>query len=158
VLVSSGAVDKPAHVITRYSLREGRMPLRILLAEDNLVNQKLASRLLENQGHMVVVAADGAQALGTLEKQAFDLVLMDAQMPVMDGFECTAAIRRLEENTREHIPIIAMTAHAMVGDRQRCLEAGMDGYIAKPVHAHELFETIETVLAHAEAVAAEQAS
>jgi PAS domain S-box-containing protein len=149
VLASRDGVAKPAQVITRHTLREGRMPLRILLAEDNLVNQKVASRLLENQGHMVVVAGDGAQALDTLEKQSFDLVLMDAQMPVMDGFETTAAIRRLEENTRAHIPIIAMTAHAMVGDRQRCLRAGMDGYIAKPVHAHELFETIETVLAHA---------
>jgi two-component system, sensor histidine kinase and response regulator len=102
------------------------------------------------------VAPDGAQALETLAKQSFDLVLMDAQMPVMDGFEATAAIRRLEEATGAHIPIIAMTAHAMVGDRQRCLQAGMDGYIAKPVHAHELFETIETVLAHAAKHAAEQ--
>jgi len=147
VLASSDGVAKPAQVITRHTLREGRHQLRILLAEDNLVNQKLASRLLENQGHTVVVAADGAQALNNLETQSFDLVLMDAQMPVMDGFEATAAIRRLEENTRAHIPIIAMTAHAMVGDRQRCLQAGMDGYIAKPVHAHELFETIESVLA-----------
>jgi two-component system, sensor histidine kinase and response regulator len=105
---------------------------------------------------LVVVAPDGAQALDILAKESFDLVLMDAQMPVMDGFEATAAIRRLEEATRVHIPIIAMTAHAMVGDRQRCLQAGMDGYIAKPVHAHELFETIETVLAHAERSAAEQ--
>jgi signal transduction histidine kinase/DNA-binding response OmpR family regulator len=151
VLALSDGVAKSNQVITRYTLREGKLPLRILLAEDNVVNQKLASRLLEIQGHMVVVAADGAQALDTLEKQSFDLILMDAQMPVMDGFECTAAIRRLEQNTRAHIPIIAMTAHAMVGDRQRCLQAGMDGYIAKPVHAHELFETIETVLAHAEA-------
>ena len=140
----AGSSDHAAHAA------RGPSPLRILLAEDNLVNQKLASRLLENQGHVVVVAADGAQALNTLAKQSFDLVLMDAQMPVMDGFEATAAIRRLEEATRAHIPIIAMTAHAMVGDRQRCLQAGMDGYIAKPVHAHELFETIETVLAHAE--------
>ncbi len=155
VLSSCEDVVKKTQVITRYTLREGRLPLRILLAEDNLVNQKLASRLLENQGHMVVVAGDGAQAVDTLEKQSFDLVLMDAQMPVMDGFEATAAIRRLEQNTRAHIPIIAMTAHAMVGDRQRCLQAGMDGYIAKPVHANELFETIETVLAHAEMVAAE---
>jgi two-component system, sensor histidine kinase and response regulator len=154
VLTSRDGAGQTTQVITRHSLREGRLPLRILLAEDNLVNQKLASRLLEKQGHLVVVAADGAQALGTLEKQSFDLVLMDAQMPVMDGFECTAAIRRLEENTRRHIPIIAMTAHAMVGDRKRCLEAGMDGYIAKPVHAHELYETIETVLAHAEQGAA----
>jgi PAS domain S-box-containing protein len=157
VLALHEGIAEPAHVITRHSLREGRLPLRILLAEDNLVNQKLASRLLENQGHTVVVAADGAQALGTLEKQNFDLVLMDAQMPLMDGFECTAAIRRLEQATRAHIPIIAMTAHAMVGDRQRCLQAGMDGYIAKPVHAHELFETIEMVLAHVEKAAPDPA-
>ncbi len=85
-----------------------------------------------------------------MERQSFDLILMDAQMPHMDGFEATAAIRRMEEATGAHIPIIAMTAHAMVGDRQRCLEAGMDGYISKPVHPHELFETIEAVLAHAE--------
>jgi two-component system sensor histidine kinase/response regulator len=148
VLVDYEGAPKAVQVITRHTLREGRLPLRILLAEDNLVNQKLASRLLENQGHMVVVACDGERALETLEKQSFDLVLMDAQMPVMDGFETTAAIRRLEEKTRAHLPIIAMTAHAMVGDRQRCLEAGMDGYVAKPVSAHELFETIETVLAH----------
>jgi two-component system, sensor histidine kinase and response regulator len=147
VLACRPGAAKPDLVITRHTLREGRLPLRILLAEDNLVNQKLASRILENQGHIVMVAADGAQALNALEKQNFDLVLMDAQMPVMDGFECTAAIRRLEEATRAHIPIIAMTAHAMVGDRQRCLQAGMDGYIAKPIHAHELVETIESVLA-----------
>ncbi|HEX5229299.1 MAG TPA: response regulator [Bryobacteraceae bacterium] len=147
VLAVRTGAPQPAHVITRHSLRENRVPLRILLAEDNVVNQKLASRMLENQGHVVAVAADGAQALNMLDKATFDLVLMDAQMPVMDGFEATAAIRRLEESTRAHIPIIAMTAHAMVGDRQRCLDAGMDGYLAKPVHAHELFETIETVLA-----------
>jgi two-component system, sensor histidine kinase and response regulator len=146
ILAPSSGAAPPKQVITRHTLHEGRHPLRILLAEDNLVNQKLASRLLENQGHTVVVAADGAQALNTFEKQAFDLVLMDAQMPVMDGFQTTAAIRRLERATRSHTPIIAMTAHAMVGDRQRCLQAGMDGYIAKPVHAHELFETIESVL------------
>jgi CheY-like chemotaxis protein len=147
VLALRPDAEHPAPVITRHSLREGRVPLRILLAEDNHVNQKLASRILEKQGHVVEVAPDGAKALEMLDKQNFDLVLMDAQMPVMDGFEATAAIRRLEEHTRAHIPIIAMTAHAMVGDRQRCLQAGMDGYIAKPVHADDLFETIETVLA-----------
>ena len=147
VLASRSSEQKAAQVITRHSLREGRLPLRVLIAEDNAINQKLASRLLENQGHSVVVAADGAQALQALAHESFDLILMDAQMPVMDGFEATAAIRRLEENTRTHIPIIAMTAHAMVGDRQRCLKAGMDGYIPKPVHAQELFETIDTVLA-----------
>jgi two-component system sensor histidine kinase/response regulator len=143
-------VMKPAAVITRHTLREGHFPLRILLAEDNVVNQRLACRLLENHGHIAVVASNGVEVLETLERQSFDLILMDAQMPQMDGFEATAAIRRLEQATRAHIPIIAMTAHAMVGDRQRCLAAGMDGYIAKPVHAHELFETIETVLAHAD--------
>ena len=149
VLSTRSGADKPVKVVTRHTLREDRAPLKILLAEDNAVNQKLASRLLENQGHSVVVAIDGAQALAFLEKQNFDLILMDAQMPIMDGFEATAAIRHLEEATRAHIPIVAMTAHAMVGDRQRCLDAGMDGYIAKPIHARELFETIETVLAAA---------
>jgi PAS domain S-box-containing protein len=156
VLSAHEGVAKPAAVITRHTLREGHLPLRILLAEDNVVNQKLACRLLENHGDVVVVAGNGVQLLETLERQSFDLILMDAQMPQMDGFEATAAIRRLERATRAHIPIIAMTAHAMVGDRKRCLEAGMDGYIAKPVHAHELFETIETVLAHARQGAAEQ--
>jgi two-component system sensor histidine kinase/response regulator len=157
VLSAHEGVAKPTAVITRHTLREGRAPLRILLAEDNVVNQKVACRLLENHGDIVVVAATGVQVLGMLEQQSFDLILMDAQMPQMDGFEATAAIRRLEQATRTHIPIIAMTAHAMVGDRQRCLDAGMDGYIAKPVHAHELFDTIETVLAHAGKGAQEQA-
>jgi two-component system, sensor histidine kinase and response regulator len=148
VIASQGSAVRPAQVITRHSLREGRLPLRILLAEDNVVNQKLASRLLENRGHIVTLACDGTRALEALEKQPFDLVLMDVQMPVMDGLEATAAIRRREANTGAHVPVIAMTAHAMVGDRQRFLESGMDGYIAKPVHAHELFEAIESVLAH----------
>jgi PAS domain S-box-containing protein len=156
VLSAHEGVAKPAAVITRHTLREGHLPLRILLAEDNVVNQKLACRLLENHGDIAVVATNGLQVLERLERESFDLILMDAQMPQMDGFEATAAIRRLEQATRAHIPIIAMTAHAMVGDRKRCLEAGMDGYIAKPVHAHELFETIETVLAHAQQGAAEQ--
>jgi two-component system sensor histidine kinase/response regulator len=156
VLSAHEGAAKPSAVITRHTLRERRLPLRVLLAEDNIVNQKLACRLLENHGDIAVVAATGVEVLATLERQSFDLILMDAQMPQMDGFEATAAIRRMEQATRAHIPIIAMTAHAMVGDRQRCLEAGMDGYIAKPVHAHELFETIETVLAHAVQSAAEQ--
>ncbi|MBV9771169.1 MAG: response regulator, partial [Bryobacterales bacterium] len=149
VLPSSAAEVKPVQVITRHSLREGRVPLRVLLAEDNVVNQRLALRLLENHGHLVVVANDGAQAVENYKKQSFDVILMDAQMPIMDGFEATAAIRSLEEKTGAHIPIVAMTAHAMAGDRQRCLAAGMDGYIAKPVRPYELFETIESVLVHA---------
>jgi len=117
--------------------------LRILLAEDNLVNQKLASRLLEKRGHRVVVTGDGGEALAALEKQVFDVVLMDVQMPKMDGFEATAIIRSGEKTTGKHIPIIAMTAHAMKGDRERCLEVGMDGYVSKPIQPEELFRAVE---------------
>jgi len=133
-------------LVTRHTLRESRKQLRILLAEDNAVNQVLAVRLLEKQGHTVTVAGDGRVALAALEKQAFDLVLMDVQMPVMDGFEATAGIRSQEKATGAHIPIIAMTAHAMKGDRERCLAAGMDGYIAKPIQPKELYETLERFL------------
>jgi len=121
-------------------------PLRILLAEDSLVNQKLAVGLLERVGHSVVVANNGQEALGAAESQPFDLVLMDVQMPEMDGLEATAAIRAREKRTGRHLPIIAMTAHAMPGDRQRCLEAGMDEYLAKPIRARQLLAMIETVL------------
>ncbi|HUA17245.1 MAG TPA: response regulator [Bryobacteraceae bacterium] len=148
VMASQDETAKTAKVITREMLREGQLPLRILLAEDNAVNQKVASRLLESRGHLVSVAGDGVQALAALEQQSFDLVLMDVQMPVMDGLEATAQLRRREAGTGSHMPVIAMTAHAMAGDRQRFLDSGMDGYIAKPVHAHELFEAIETVRSH----------
>ena len=121
-------------------------PLRILLAEDSLVNQKLAAGLLEKHGHTVVVAGDGKQAVTMCHSQDFDLVLMDVQMPEMDGLEATAAIRTRERQTGAHIPIIAMTAHAMKGDRERCLESGMDDYVAKPIRAQQLFEAIQTVL------------
>ena len=121
--------------------------LRILLAEDNTVNQKLATRILEKQGHHVVVVGDGESAVATLARETFDLVLMDVQMPMMDGFEATAAIRAGESATGERIPIIAMTAHAMQGDRERCLGAGMDAYIAKPVRRGDLMETIAGVMA-----------
>ncbi|MHB1035652.1 MAG: response regulator [Pirellulales bacterium] len=121
-------------------------PLRVLLAEDSLVNQKLAVGLLERQGHRVVVANNGKEALAALEAGGFDLVLMDVQMPEMDGLEATAAIRVRERQTGRHIPIVAMTAHAMKGDRQRCLDSGMDGYVAKPVRMAKLLKTIEEVL------------
>ncbi len=114
---------------------------RILLVEDNAVNQRLACRILENGGHTVVVAENGREALDALGRESFDLVFMDVQMPEMDGLEATAAIRRRENGSNVHIPIVAMTAHAMAGDRQRCLAAGMDGYLAKPVRARELLET-----------------
>ncbi|CAN5906683.1 hypothetical protein BH23GEM7_BH23GEM7_01990 [soil metagenome] len=117
--------------------------LRILLTEDGLVNQKVAVSLLERRGHSVAVANNGREALAALEREPFDCVLMDVQMPEMDGFEATAAIREREQETGDHIPIIAMTAHAMKGDRERCLEAGMDEYLAKPIRADELYEMVE---------------
>jgi CheY-like chemotaxis protein len=121
--------------------------LRILLAEDNMVNQKLTVRLLEKRGHTVVVAKTGKEALAVWKREPFDVVLMDVQMPEMDGFEATSAIREAERITGGHTPIIAMTAHAMAGDRQRCLTAGMDGYISKPIQAQTVFEAIAKVCA-----------
>jgi CheY-like chemotaxis protein len=115
----------------------------VLLAEDGLINQKVAVNLLEQRGHTVVVASNGRQVLEKLEQELFDLVLMDVQMPEMDGFEATAAIRRKEQGTDLHLPIVAMTAHAMKGDRERCLEVGMDGYVPKPVRPHELYAAVE---------------
>ncbi len=118
-------------------------PLRILLAEDNTVNQKLAVRLLEKWGHNVVVVNNGKEALSTLEQQVFDVVLMDVQMPEMDGLEATAAIRARERSTRAHLPIIAMTAHAMKGDKEQCLAAGMDDYVSKPLKPGDLRTALE---------------
>jgi signal transduction histidine kinase/DNA-binding response OmpR family regulator len=135
-----------AKLLTRDTLRDGRAPLRILLTEDNAVNQRLASRVLEKQGHVVVVVDDGAKALKACLESTFDLILMDVQMPLMDGLEATAAIRRSERGTGRHVPIIAMTAHAMAGDRSRFLTGGMDGYVSKPIHFRELLEAIESVL------------
>jgi CheY-like chemotaxis protein/signal transduction histidine kinase len=122
-------------------------PLRILLAEDNAVNQHLVRKLLEKRGHTVSVAGDGREALALFDGQAFDVVLMDVQMPEMDGFEATAAIRAKEGDAGRRVPIIAVTAHAMKGDEERCLRAGMDGYVAKPVKPEVLFAAIEAALA-----------
>ena len=119
--------------------------MRILLAEDNVVNQKLAVRLLERRGFEVQVAGNGREVLSILRDQEFDAILMDGQMPFMTGFEVTETIRRQEQGTDRHIPIIAMTAHAMKGDRERCLAAGMDDYIAKPVHSKDLYDALERV-------------
>jgi CheY-like chemotaxis protein len=120
--------------------------LRILLAEDSLFNQKLAVGLLEKAGHTVVVANHGKEAVAAWREGQFDLVLMDVQMPEMDGFDATADIRAAEANAGTHVPIVAMTAHAMKGDRERCLAAGMDDYLAKPIRASQLFETIDALL------------
>jgi two-component system, sensor histidine kinase and response regulator len=115
---------------------------RILLTEDNIVNQRVALRILEKAGHVVAVAENGKVALGMLAERTFDLILMDVQMPEMGGFEATALIREKEEFTGRHIPIVAMTAHAMAGDRERCLDAGMDDYLAKPVAAASLLDMV----------------
>ncbi len=131
--------------VPRAPATERRQHLRILLAEDNAVNQKLAVRLLEKQGHTVAVAGDGKEALAILTQRSFDLVLMDVQMPEMNGFDTTRIIRERERETGQHIPIIAMTAHAMKGDRERCLESGMDDYVTKPILARKLYEAIENL-------------
>jgi PAS domain S-box-containing protein len=133
-------------VVTRHSLREHRHRTRVLLAEDNAVNRLLAVRLLERRGFLVITAGDGQEALGALEKESFDVVLMDIQMPEMDGFEATVAIRAKEKSTGMHIPIIAMTANALKGDQERCLAAGMDAYISKPVNTEKMLAAIASVL------------
>ena len=115
----------------------------VLLAEDNPVNQKVAVRLLEKRGHRVVVVETGKRALEMVNQQSFDVVLMDVQMPVMDGLQATAAIRQREMTSGKHIPIVAMTAHAMAGDKERCLQAGMDDYISKPLHVDEFLAIVE---------------
>jgi CheY-like chemotaxis protein len=120
--------------------------LAILVAEDNPVNQKLAVRLLEKLGHQVHLVDNGEAAVRTVNSRAFDVVLMDLQMPVMGGLAACTAIREQERARGTHIPIIAMTAHAMQGDRGRCLQAGMDGYVSKPIDAKKLLETIEQLV------------
>jgi CheY-like chemotaxis protein len=135
-----GAAHTPAALPTVSPLTEpgAHRPLHILLAEDNRVNQRVALHTLEKQGHTVVVVGDGQAALTALAQAPFDLVLMDIQMPVLDGLAATAAIRAQEQTQGTHVPIIAMTAHAMRGDRERCLVAGMDGYVTKPLKATDL--------------------
>jgi CheY-like chemotaxis protein len=118
--------------------------MTLLLAEDNAVNQKLAKRLLEKMGHHVTLAANGEEAVRAHAVAAFDLILMDVQMPEMNGFEATARIREREKMTGERVPIVALTAHAIQGDRQRCLAAGMDDYLSKPLSANALAEKIES--------------
>jgi CheY-like chemotaxis protein len=141
----SGAIP----LITRYSLQDARDPtdvLSVLLAEDNLVNQRLATRLLEKRGHRVTLAANGREALTALDKNSYDLVLMDVQMPEMDGLEATAILRQRERASESHQPVIALTAHAMKGDQEKCLAAGMDGYLTKPIRPQELDEILDKYL------------
>ncbi len=142
--IGRGAPERDgSQLVTRHSLREAKRDVRVLLAEDNAVNRKFAMLLLEKHGYTVVVAVNGQEAVEAVERSAVDLALMDVQMPRMDGFEATAAIRELEKTNGLHLPIIAMTAHAMKGDRERCLAAGMDDYLTKPVQAKEMLRLLE---------------
>ncbi|HYH46077.1 MAG TPA: response regulator, partial [Thermoanaerobaculia bacterium] len=134
---ASGAPGSPP-------LEQTSRPLRILVAEDNPVNRRVVESVLDERGHTPVLAGNGREAVAALEREAFDVVLMDIQMPEMDGFQATAAIRAREASSGGHVPILAMTAHALQGDRERCLAAGMDGYIAKPIHFDELIELVES--------------
>lgn len=120
--------------------------LQILLVDDNPINQKVAARLLEKAGHSVTLAGNGREAISFLNRQPFDIILMDVQMPEMDGLEATSAIRKLELGTDRHLPIIALTANTTQADRNRCLEAGMDAYVPKPVQAPVLFQAIADAL------------
>ena len=134
------SVILPAHDRIADSARPA---LHLLLAEDNLVNQRLAARVLEKHGHQVTVVANGLEALMALEENHFDLILMDLQMPDLDGLETTRVIREQESGGTQHIPIIALTAHALQGDRERCFDAGMDDYISKPIKMDELLRAVD---------------
>jgi CheY-like chemotaxis protein len=120
-------------------------PLRVLVADDHLANRQLVTSVLRSRGHHCAEATNGEEAIAACEANPFDVVLMDVQMPVLDGFQATAAIRRREESTRTHLPIVALTAHAMAGDREKCLAAGMDSYLAKPIRPRQLVEMVESV-------------
>ena len=133
----------------RSALRAGRRALRILVAEDNATNQKLVAALFEQRHDAVVIAQNGSEAVERSASEPFDLILMDVQMPVMSGLEATAAIRARERTTGRHVPIVAMTAHAMTGDRERCLEAGMDGYVSKPLRPDALLDAVDALVANA---------
>jgi CheY-like chemotaxis protein len=137
-------------LVTRYSLQHAHDPqavLRVLVAEDNAVNQRLAVRMLEKRGHRVTVAGNGREALAALERDTFDLVFMDVQMPEMDGFQATSIIREREKGTGGHQIVIAVTAHAMKGDRDQCLAGGMDNYLSKPIRPRELDDILDKYLA-----------
>lgn len=141
-------IDEEMPLLTRHIVSEARRRLKILLVEDNIVNQKLTERILKKRGHHIFIANNGKEALKALKEETFDIILMDVQMPEMDGFEATRRIRKIENETCKHVPIVAMTAHAMKGDKERCLEAGMDAYISKPIRTKELFYVIETLTAN----------
>ena len=132
--------------------------MNILLAEDNIVNQKLALGILEKLGHHVVVALNGIEALQKIDENEFDMVLMDVQMPEMDGLEATRELRQRESDTHAHVPVVAMTAHAMKGDRERCLAAGMDDYLCKPIRLKDMTDKLAELFPDPDARSPDQAS
>jgi len=136
----AGGDQRPATEMLKKAVRS----MRVLLAEDNEINQQVAVEFLQMRGHQVRIANNGKEVLQALATDRFDIILMDVQMPQMDGFQATAAIREKEKTTGNHIPIVAMTGYAMKGDRQRCLDGGMDAYICKPIRSQELFEIVES--------------
>jgi CheY-like chemotaxis protein len=138
---TTDSIPEREHTSARADAAAGK--LRILLAEDNEVNRRVAIRILEKEGHSVVAVEDGKKAVAAVLSQNFDLVLMDVQMPEMDGLEATRAIRQMETRTLTHLPIIALTAHAMSDDRERCLQAGTDDYISKPFNPQVLLRLLE---------------
>jgi PAS domain S-box-containing protein len=146
VLAGKALSPRTDALITRHTIRQQIKPLTFLVAEDNPVNQRLIARLLEKRGHRVVLVQNGSEALEAFQKQSFDLALMDCHMPQMDGFEATTEIRQKEKLIGGHLPIIALTADAMKGDKEHCLAVGMDGYVSKPVKLDELFSAVESVL------------
>ena len=145
VLASDPHLPGAKALVTRHTLQEQWQPLSFLVAEDNAVNQKLIARLLEKRGHSVELAQNGREALEAMKQKHFDITLMDIQMPVMDGIEATKRIREMEKFSGARMPVIALTAHAMQGDEERCLACGMDGYVTKPVKLDDLFSVIEKV-------------
>jgi CheY-like chemotaxis protein/HPt (histidine-containing phosphotransfer) domain-containing protein len=153
-----GANGRPTVRTEPKKLSRTKIPSRILVAEDSLVNQALIERLLEKWGHTPLIAENGSKVLSMLDEGQFDLILMDLQMPEVNGFEATAAIRRKEQDSGTHIPIIALTAHALKGDRERCLEAGMDDYVSKPIDSQTLFDAIEIALHQRKSAAANEPS
>ena len=138
-------VKQPKELITRHSLRETRRKLNLLLAEDNVVNQTLATRLLEKLGHQVTVANNGLEVIEHWQRGTFNAILMDVDMPVMNGYEATERIRELEKSKGQHITIVAMTAHAMQGAREECLCHGMDGYLSKPINSEALWSELDNI-------------
>ncbi len=134
---------KTGRLLTHHSIQESQRPIRILVAEDNVTSQRLVKRMLEKMGHSATLVCDGKAALEAYEKEAFDLILMDVQMPEMNGFEATARIREMEKKTGEHTPIIALSAHALKEIEEKCLEVGMDGFMSRPIRLTELVATIE---------------